>query len=181
VLCVGHGPSRTDWDFIRKFEGLLLSVDATTPDLLANDIIPHYTLYSETHKGVWKNLHQFLPVEPEDLHITKKIQIVHRVKCRPVLPIRAGILKINCIIFNGIQTPNSKYPTQAVGLYTIAFADMVLKPSEVHLIGYDYIGLDNSGRDLTEDWIRDTKTYLSLRNSSIPIIDHSGGAFPIGI
>ena len=178
VLIVAHGPSRTDWDFIRNFEGKILSVDATTPDLLENKIIPDYTLYSETHKSVWFSLDKFLPVNKEDVHITKKMQIVHRVKVRPPLPIKAGRIDMKCIIFDAIQSINSKYPTQAVGLYSIAFADMILKPSEVHLIGFDYIGLDNSGNDMTEEWIESTRDYLRIRDSTIPIIDHSGGAFP---
>ncbi len=179
VLVVGHGPSYKDYDFIRKFEGDILSVDATTPDLLANGIVPNYTMYSETHKSVWFNLNKFLPVKPEDLYITKKMKIVHRTRCRPVLMLKAGRLKMECILFDGFPSPDSKYPTQAVGLYGICFADMRLKPKEIHLIGFDYIGLDNSGNDMTEEWIRLTKHYLDIRNSGIPITDHSGGAFPI--
>ena len=52
--------------------------------------------------------------------------------------------------FDGRYGVVKNHITQAVGLYTIAFADMILRADEIHLIGYDYKGLDNDGRDMCE-------------------------------
>ena len=50
VLVIGHGKSYKDYEFIRNFKGLLLSVDATTPDLLNADFISDFRLLLE-NKG----------------------------------------------------------------------------------------------------------------------------------
>ena len=181
VLVIGHGKSYQDYDFIRNFDGKLLSVDATTGDLMENGIIPDYHLYSETQKNV-KHYHEKLMPEKyfKTPEVWNKITVIYRSNVTPTLINKIGRYKLKGETFDVTSgTESQDYTTQAVGLYSIAYADMVLKPNEIHLIGFDYIGLDNSGNDMNEQWIETTKHYLERRNNDIPIIDHSGGAFPL--
>ena len=176
---IGHGKSyRENYTFIKEFDGLLLSVDATTPDLLDHNIIPDYTLYSETQHTVRSNNHIFMP----ERHFTRpdvynKITAVYRHNMTPTLVNRCGRFKVKSIIFDAKFGEHEEYTTQAVGLYSIAFAD-TLNINEIHLIGFDYIGLDNSGNDMTEQWIEETRLYIRRRLNDSKIIDHSGGDFP---
>ena len=52
VLIVGNGESYNDYDFIRNFDGKILSVDVSTADLIKHDIIPDYQLWSSLYKKV---------------------------------------------------------------------------------------------------------------------------------
>ena len=180
VLVIGHGESFRNYDFIREFNGELLSVDASTGDLIRNGIIPDYHLYSETQKNV-KHYHEKLMPEEcfKKPEVWNKITVIYRHNVTPTLLSKMGRYKLRGEVFDAVTSTNSKFPTQAVGLYSIAYADLILKPTEIHLIGFDYKGLDNDGVDMTVEWIKATKYYLDLRSSHIPIIDHSGGAFPL--
>ena len=181
VLCVGHGPSRKDWDFIRNFDGPILAVDASITELYGNEIFPDYGLYAETGHTVIRNLVHFMP-EYMKWDLFREIIIVYKNRNMTYLfPQRIKELKLKSKGFDGLYGVGKNHITQAVGLYAIAFADIILNAREVHLIGYDYKGLDNDGRDMCEVWTERTMHYLgSRRNAKLDgkIIDHSGGNFP---
>ena len=178
VLCVGHGPSRNNRELIKNFDGLILSVDASTRELLRDGIIPDYSLYSETGHTIIRNLEYFMPESMADKGITvifKQEKMIH------IFEERLKELNIKYEGFSGKYGVVGNHTTQAVGLYTIAYADK-LKADEIHLIGYDYKGLDNDGRDMCDTWKQKTIHYLlSRRNAGYTgvIIDHSKGNFPI--
>lgn len=165
VLVVGHGPSYKDYDFIKNFKGLILSVDASTGDLIYNGIIPDYTLYSETQHTVRHNLHKYLP----DECAKSKMKAVYREKICPSLPSKLFTLHLDSYEFNTL--------VETVGLYAIAFADYI-QAEEIHLIGYDYRGLDNDGVDQTLYWKEIATEFLKTRKGGV-IIDHSKGDFPL--
>ena len=118
-----------------------------------------------------------------DRHFTnpevyRKVKVVYRHNITPTLVNRAHRFKLECITFDSKYGENKEYTTQAVGLYSIAFAD-TLNAKEIHLIGFDYKGLDNDGNDKTAEWMVMTTHYLKNRSSKSIIIDHSNGDFPI--
>lgn len=178
VLCIGHGPSRYDRDIIEDFDGLLLSVDASTTELFDDGIIPDYSLYSETGHTVIRNLEYFMP----DYMSKYDVKIVYKdTKMTYIFAERLKELGLKSKGFDGRYGVVKNHITQAVGLYTIAFADMILRSDEIHLIGYDYKGIDNDGRDMCETWKLRTIHYLKSRRNAgynARIIDHSGGNFP---
>ena len=175
VLVVGHGPSYKDYEFIKSFDGLILSVDVSTPDLINNDIIPDYELFGEISEGIKMIMDECLPIWPKK--VRDKMTVVHRDQIITAIPNRIKMYKMKSTIYNA-----SKYgdltSLNNVGLYAIAFADDIIKPDEIHLIGLDYKGVDNAGNDLSESWIESAKQYLNKKTSSTSIVDHSNGNFP---
>ena len=88
---------------------------------------------------------------------------------------------LKSLCYNGQYGFQGDYITQAVGLYTIAYASQLQSP-EIHLIGYDYRGVDNDGVDMSEIWIERTNHYFKNRKIcgyKDIIVDHSGGDFPV--
>jgi len=183
VLCIGHGPSRLDYDFIRNFDGLLLAVDASTHELIEDNIIPDYSLYSETGHTIIRNLEYFMPDYFSDTYIKDNMTVVfQKEKMVYVFEDRLKDMDMKYLGFDGRYGAGLNHTTQAVGLYAICYADRKLKADEIHLIGYDYKGLDNDGRDMCEQWKETTLHYLmGRRNAKCKgvIIDHSQGNFPI--
>ncbi len=184
VLCVGHGPSYNDYNFIKKFDGKILSVDVSTTDLIDNGIIPDYMTYAETGHTVIRDLHTFMPEEYfRRKEVRDKITIVYKKdKMTYIFIDRVRKYDLEEFHFHGIYGAGRNHRAQAVGLYTIAFADKILNADKIHLIGFDYKGLDNSGVDMCDTWIEKTIHYLKSRRnygSTGVIIDHSKGDFPI--
>jgi len=179
ALCVGHGPSRKDWDFIRNFDGPIISVDASITDLYSNEIFPDYGLWAETGHTVIRNLVHYLPDYMKYDYFRKIIIVYKNRKMTYLFAQRIKELKLKSMGFDGFYGNGKNHITQAVGLYAIAFADMILQATDVHLIGYDYKGLDNDGRDMCETWKERTLHYLKSRGEDAGVIvDHSGGNFP---
>ena len=80
VLIVGHGPSYNDYEFIRNFDGLILSVDVSTKDLVDNGIIPDYMLWSEVKEYIEEYGVEFMPESFNEPEIRNKIKVVYRTK-----------------------------------------------------------------------------------------------------
>jgi len=180
VLCVGHGPSRTDWKFIRNFDGPILSVDVSTTELYAEEIYPDYSIYGETGHTVIRNLVHFMPDYMKYNNFNETIIVYKTIDIVCLLPQRIKELKLKWKGFDGLYGTGKNHTTQPSGLYAIAFADKILNAREVHLIGYDYKGLDNDGRDMCETWEERTIHYLKSRGEDAGVIvDHSGGNFPV--
>jgi len=129
-----------------------------------HNIIPDYTLYSETQQTVRKNIIGYLP----DGVKHSGMVVVYRIKCDICLPNRVNTLHLKSTIFHSSHEP--------VGLYAIDFASTILKSDDIHLIGYDYIGVDNNGIDRCKMWIEETKIFLTEIGK---VTDHSGGDFPL--
>jgi len=182
ALCVGHGPSRKDWNYIRNFDGPIISVDASVTELYAEQIFPDYAVYAETGHTVIRNLVHFMPDYMKYDGFNKIIIVYKKRQMVYLFTERINELKLKSMGFDGYYGHGKNHQTQAVGLYAIAFADMVLGAIDVHLIGYDYKGLDNDGRDMCEVWKERTIHYLKTRLScgyEGVIVDHSGGDFPV--
>jgi hypothetical protein len=178
---VGHGPSYRDYDFIKNFDGLILSVDITTTDLIEHDIIPNYHLYGETQKSVKAHLHKFMPDYYKEDRIKDKMTVIYREETTDCLPYRIDLLGLKSQIFNAERYGNAN-AINNVGLYSIIFADEILKPDEIHLIGLDYSGGEYVTKEDLDVWINamieSTYHYYRNKSSNIPIIDHSNGNFP---
>ena len=172
VLVVGHGPSFRDFEFIRNFDGLILSVDFSGKELVENGIIPDYILFSEINEGVINFTDHTLP----PMYTGMPITFVHKKDMiRPVIELMDS-LKLKREIFIPLYT-TAHLADANVGLYSIAYAQMMLFADEIHLIGMDYKGKDSGGHDYSDIWIRKTKHYMSIKRPNI--IDHSGGNFPV--
>ena len=170
VLVVGHGPSFRDFEYIRDFDGLILSVDFSGKELVEHGIIPDYILFSEINEGVVNFLDHTLPGIYDGLNITfihKKEMQTPVQKLMDNRGLRRRIFHPN---YNGKQADGN------VGLYSIAYAHMVLNANEIHLIGMDYRGKDSGGHDYSKIWIEQAKDYLKFCKPNI--IDHSNGDFP---
>lgn len=172
-LVVGNGPSHTDYEFIRNFEGPILCCDITVRDLVNNDIIPDYMLFSETNETISNHIVEWMPsnlVEHKE-----KLKVVHRSKCRAIMVNRCGRLKLERIVYDADIYGNDN-AINNVGLYSICFAGDILEIPEIHLIGLDYGGGDYP--DVKQSWIDSTRHYYNNRVNTPNIIDHSGGNFP---
>lgn len=174
VLVVGHGSSYRDYDYIRNFDGIILCVDTSTIDLIEHGIVPQYQLFSETHETITKYLTELLP--DSLLDVRDKMVVVHRSQSIPAMYNRVGRLKLKSIIFDAERYGNTNAISN-VGLYSIVFADEVLHPDEIHLIGLDFKGSEYSQR-VYDDWMSSTLHYYGAKTSDCKIIDHSGGDFP---
>ncbi len=170
VLVVGHGPSYKNYEFIRNFDGLILCTDVSAADLIENKIIPDYFLMSELHEGIVNYIDTMIPYDwVEEYQIRKKMKVIHQPRLIHTVTSRLGRMKMTMEVFDAGHTN--------VGLYAIKYADSVIKPDEIHLIGLDYNGLDYDGNDFSELWVKQAREYLRLRKGC-KIIDHSGGNFP---
>ena len=170
VLVVGHGPSYRNFEFIREFDGLILSVDFSGKDLVEHGIIPDYILFSEINEGVIDYIDHSLPQIYKGLDIT----FIHKAQLtKPVIKIMDDMGLRHETFFPAY---NGKAADDNVGLYSIAYAHMVLKADEIHLIGLDYKGTDHLGHDHSDAWIRQAKSFVDFCKPKI--IDHSGGNFP---
>jgi len=176
-LVVGHGPSYRNYEFIRNFDGLILSVDICAKDLIENEIIPDYQLFSETHETITKNVSEWISGEFIDDKIRNKMTVVHRSYAIPAMYNRVGRMKLKSIIFDADRYGNAT-SVNNVGLYSIVFACDVLNASEVHIIGLDYGNSDEYKQSLYDGWIASTYHYYRNKPNKTPIIDHSGGNFP---
>jgi hypothetical protein len=170
VLVVGHGPSFRDFEWIREFKSTILSVDFSGKELVEHGIIPDYILFSEINEGVRDNLHHTLPDMYDDMDIT----FIHRSDLNPKLIAVFDKRGLKHDTF--MPTFNGQMAVGNVGLYSIAYAHMVLKADEIHLIGLDYRGKDSGGHDYSKIWIQQAKDYL--KHCKPNIIDHSNGDFP---
>ena len=182
ALCVGHGPSCNDHDFIRNFDGIIVCVDATTHELIEDGIIPDYMVYCETGHTIIRELEYFMPDYFGTGDIKTKMKIVYnKDKMTYVFKDRLRDLGIRNEWWNGKYGNGRNNAVQSVGLYALGFCDYKLGVKEVHLIGFDYRGLDYMGNDMTVSWKERTIHYLKGRRNALitsKIIDHSGGDFP---
>ena len=169
VLVVGHGPSYNDYDYIKNFDGLILCVDKSTPDLINHGIIPDYMLWWEINEGVKNIIDLCLPIYPKK--VRDKMVVIYRFNMWDMFVDRIKRYRMKWEIFND-KLPNN------VGLYSIVFADKILKADEIHLIGLDYGGTKEYGDDVYTAWIDETRAYLKSRTAKGKIIDHSNGNFP---
>lgn len=168
VLIIGHGPSYNDYDFIRSFDGLILGVDKSTPDLINHGIIPDYMLWYEINEGVKNMIDSCLPIYPKK--VRDKMVVVYRFNMWDMFVDRVKRYRMKWEIFNDKLSNN-------VGLYSVIFADH-LKADEIHLIGLDYGGTNEYDDDMYNSWIDKTTLYLKTRTVKGKIIDHSNGNFP---
>jgi len=171
VLVVGHGPSFRDFEYIRNFDGMILAVDFSGKELVENGIIPDYILFSEISEGIMDFVDHTLPM----MYVGMPIKFIHRESISPQVQRRMDEMKLQHSVFIPQYTPEH-LAVGNVGLYSIAFAQLVLYANEIHLIGMDYRGPDSGGRDYSKEWIKQAKHYLARRNPNI--IDHSNGDFP---
>lgn len=179
VLVIGHGPSYRNYEFIRNFDGLRLAADISALDLINHDIIPDYQMWSETSEGVRDFIDEFMPgefIDMKECQVRKKMTVVYRSKVRPELVNRVGRFKMNSIVFD-TDIYGNENAINNVGLYSIVFADEILKADEVHLIGLDMKGEDYL-QSRFDSWIDAAKHYYRNKTSNMKIIDHSGGDFP---
>ena len=172
VLIVGHGPSYKDFDFIKNFDGLILCVDVSTNDLIENEIMPDFTIWCEINEWVKKKVLELLGEKLRGSNTTA----VFRNNTVVELKNRCKSLGLTYVTFNAIYKKD-KRATKNVGLYSIAFADMVLKADNIHLIGLEYKG-DEYTKDMFGAWIDETKHYFHNTDFKSKIIDHSDGNFP---
>jgi len=177
-LVIGHGSS-IDYELIRNFDGIILSTDICAAGVIEHDIIPDYQLYSEIKESVIQFLVNYLPDTFLDSEIRNKMTVVYRYDAIPALVNRVGRMKLKSEIFDAHYGTTDDKAVNNVGLYSIAYADIILKADEVHLTGMDYRGVDVMGNDLSASWIERAQHYLKNRKHRSKIIDHSGGDFPV--
>jgi len=147
-IVVGHGPS-IDYELIKNFDGIVLSTDICTTDLIKHGIIPDYQLFAEIKEGIIKFILDWLPDSFQESQIRSKMTVVYREKAIPVLASRIGRLKLKSILFNAdYQHYNA---INNVGLYSVSFADIILKADEIHLTGLDYGHSDQYVDDVKSD------------------------------
>ncbi len=172
ALVVGSGPSHNNMDFIKNFEGIIISCDRTARDLVTNGIIPDYITYAETQDDLFKVVLDFLPDSFSKLNTT----LVHRSSaCGPSLVgDRAEKLGLKATIFDLGGYVNN------VGLYSVIFAVNVLGIKELHLIGLDHTGgLQHEGipypDKVFDEWVNTFRHWLITETPDCKITDHSGG------
>ncbi len=176
-LVVGHGPSYTDYDFIKNFDGKILAVDRCAKDLIAHDIIPDYQLWNETSEGIKDMLDEHMVIEFALGEIKRKMTIVYRGRTLSAFINKVARFHLNRIEYDCEGYGNSNAITN-VGLYSICFAGDILKADEIHLIGLDYGKSDKYIQPVYDNWIASTHHYYRERILKPKIIDHSGGYFP---
>ena len=175
VLVVGNGPSKTNYEFINNFDGTVLCVDMVGKEIMEHGRVPDYVLFSEINEGVIKYTDQTLPKE----YIGKDITIIHLSSMKKTVIKMMDDMGLKHETFLP-QYTTSHQATGNVGLYSVAYADLILHADEIHIIGLDYKGPDHIGRDWSKVWIWDAKHYVGTRKLN-NIIDHSGGNFPTDV
>ena len=171
ALVVGSGPSHNNMEFIKNFDGIIISCDRTARDLVAYGITPDYITYSETQDDLFKVVLEFLPDSFSKLNTT----LVHRSSAggHSLVGDRAEKLGLKALVFESESYVNN------VGLYSIVFAVQSLEVRELHLIGLDHKGgRQNDGTlyplDTFEDWVEAYKKFIYTK-PECDIIDHSEG------
>ena len=166
ALVVGNGPTHHNIDFIKSFDGTIISCDIVARDMVNSGIIPDYITFSETKEGLVEKAHVYLPKSFSKIPTT----VVFRLHSIDLIRKRAATLELNWLAFNVESYVNN------VGLFSVMFAIKHLKVEELHLIGLEhkwYEG-DDANREKYQNWIKTFKKYLSTK-PNCKIIDHSNG------
>ena len=165
ALIVGNGPSKSNIDFIKNFDGIIVSTDRSVEHLLEHNIMPDYIGYLETRES--KDQEWVVSFMPK---ITKDVQIVY--KNEEALILKAGAVKhhIHLIAFAPPSYVNN------VGLFCLVFVQRNIRPDEVHLIGLEHKGHEYEYAEY-QDWLQSFKKYVWTEPDSkqSKIIDHSNG------
>jgi len=171
ALVVGNGPSKQDIDFIKNFDGLIMSVEVATPYLLEHGITPDYIGFLEvTGLKHQKFVVDLMPklAKLQAPHI-RNIRIVYRDEEAPIL--KAGRTKYNV----GIQPFQPPAYLGNVGLLCICFLQRNVRPEEVHLIGMEHKGDEYKEWHFLR-WLHEFKKYVWTEpDFTDNIIDHSNG------
>ena len=156
----------------RSIDGIIISCDRQSGDLVKNGIIPDYITYCETQNDLFDIVLGFLPDSFSKLNST----IVYRCGAEPhsLVGNRIKKLGLKSLVFNSESYVNN------VGLYSVIFAVDVLGIKEVHLIGLDHTGgLQHEGTPypdkVFDEWVDTFRYWLRNKMPKCNITDHSNG------
>jgi len=167
ILIVGNGPSHKDTDFIKNFDGKIIAVESVAQELIDNGVMPDYiTWFEVTPKLVQDLVMSLLPN-------LKNCMLVHRnEECKRVYD-EADKYVIHRIPFSMPSYVNN------VGLFSIVFAQKVLRVKETHLIGLEHQG-DDRPQERFDSMINEFNKYMATEQvNDSKLIDHSKGALEI--
>ena len=164
ALVVGNGPSRFKVEYIRDFDGIIISCDKTARHLVKNGIIPDYITFSETREGLIETALNFMP----DHFANQDSVVVFRNSCHPIISETAKKLNLSTLIFE--IHPNTYINN--VGLYSVVFAIEDLKVRELHIIGMEMKGADYTKEEF-QNWISSYSKYMRENPTECNILDHS--------
>ena len=172
ALVVGHGPSHSNIDFIKKFDGIIISCDRTARDMVSNGIIPDYITFHEIQNDWVKEVLEFLP----DSFSKIKSTVIYRAGPTDFTIVEERASKL------GLKSSNFEVDSYVnnVGLYSVIFAIKALGIKELHLIGLDHVGGKQHENIpyspfIFDEWVETFRQYLTVVHPICDIIDHSNG------
>lgn len=157
ALVVGAGPS-VDYDYIRKFSGVIICVDRILKSLLAEQIEPDYCV---TYEKGYISSNQFI-IAP---HFILMFEGLPKLKTEFITSPASHEDIVSGINRDGhknrIFEPKLFKAVNNVGLFAFMFAVDELKANQIHLIGLDHLKHDDPNRPIKCQWMREV--FFELR------------------
>jgi len=163
VLIVGNGPSKRNLEFIRNFDGIIITTDTATKSILDANITPDYMSMLEVTPKVMQDMAVNL------MPRLGKTKFVYRREEVPRIIEAAKKYNVRLVPFEMPSYVNN------AGLFSIVFAQKKLRTKEIHLIGFEHEG-GKYPQHIYDSWVVEFNKYICTESEKdCKLIDHSNG------